>query len=155
LNYLLLMCFMPFLATKTAIPLVPQYQNTPGIALQPVRPEARAILDKFTLPHPAEIKLVIGCGCWLRHVEDRPQYATVESLISDPKYDPAPTQPNHDGLVDFLRQHFTADGFVEFYGCNDGDYAEPAREHLRLSVKDIRDRYFHFRVGSHYSFLFG
>jgi len=148
------MCFMPFLATKTAIPLVPQYQHPPGIALHPVRPEARAVLDKFTLPHPAEIKLVIGCGCWLRRVENRPQYATVETLISDPKYDPTPEQPNHDALVEFLRQHFTADGFVEFYGCIDGDYAEPAREHLRLSVEDIRDRYFHFRVGSHYRLLF-
>jgi hypothetical protein len=81
--------------------------------------------------------------------------ATVEDLARDPKYNPAPKQPNHDALVDFLRQHFMADCFVEFYGCNDGDCAEPASEHLRLPVEAMRHRNFYFRVGSHYSFLFG
>ena len=143
---------MPFLATKTAPQLVPRNQFTPGIALHPLSPEESVVIKEFTLPHHAAIKLVIGCGCWLRHVENRPQYATVEDIVQDPKYDPAPTQPNHDALVDFLRQHFTADGFVEFYGCIAGDYAEPAQEHLRLPVEAIRHRDFHFRVGAHYSF---
>ena len=145
---------MPFLATKTAPQLMPRNQFPPGIALHPLSPEESVVIKEFTLPHHAAITLVIGCGCWLRHVENLPQHVTAETLVWDPKYDPTPTQPNHDALVDFLRQHFTADGFVEFYGCNDGDYAAPAREHLRLPVEDIRDRDFHFRVGSHYLFLF-
>ena len=121
---------MPFLATKTAPQLVPRDQFPPGIALHPLAPDESAVIDKFTLPHHASIKLVTGCGCWLRHVENRPEYATVEDLVRDPKYSSALEQPNHDALVDFLRQHFMADGFVEFYGCNAGGYAEPAREHL-------------------------
>jgi hypothetical protein len=148
------MCFMPFLATKTAPPLAAPDRFPSGIALQSLSPNEAAVINKFTLPYHAGIKLVIGCGCWLRHVENRPQYATVEDLVRSPDYNPALEQPNHDALVDFLRQHFTTDGFVEFYGCNDGDYAEPAREHLRLPVETIRHRNFHFRVGSRYSFLF-
>ncbi len=146
---------MPFLATKTAPLLVPRHPSPPGIALHPLAPTESAVADKFTLPHHASIKLVIGCGCWLRHVENQPQYATVEDLVQDPEYNPALEQPNHDALVNFLGQHFTSDGSVEFYGCNDGNYAAPAREHLRLPVEAIRHRDFHFRVGSHYCFLFG
>jgi hypothetical protein len=69
------MCFMSFPATKTAPHLVPRNQSPPGIALHPLSPEESAVIHEFTLPHHASIKLVIGCGCWLRHVESRPQYA--------------------------------------------------------------------------------
>ena len=145
---------MPFLATKSQPQLAPRNQSPPGIALYPLDPGHSPVIDKFTLPHRASIKLVVGCGCWLRRVENKPDYATVEDLVQDPKYNPALEQPNHDALVDFLQQHFSADGFVEFYGCNDGDYAAQAREHLQIHADDIRRPTFHFRVGSHYTLLF-
>ena len=148
------MCFVPFLATKGAPQLVPHGEHPPGIALRPLEPDLPGIRDKFSLPHVAEIKLVVGCGCWLRHIENKPQCARVEDIVGDPKYDPSDTLPNHDALADFLQMNFQRDGQVEFFGCNDGDYDLPAMERLELPVDAMRDRHFHFRIGTVYRFTF-
>lgn len=144
------MCFMPYLATTTAGVLVPHDQHPPGIALHPLRPGERAILEKFTLPHAAEVKLVLGCGCWLRHVDTSPHSATVEDIVRSPEYNPTDTQMNHDGLADYLEKHFASDGFVEFFGCYQEDIDKAAAQRLVLPLQAIRHRNFHFRLRAVY-----
>lgn len=148
------MCFMPFLATQSAPTLVPHGECSPGIALHPLKPNWLGIRDKFSLPHVAEIKLVIGCGCWLRHVENKPGYARVEDILNNPDYSPANEQPNHDALADYLWLHFRQDGHVEFFGCNDGEGELPATERLELPVDAMRHPHFHFGMGTVYQFTF-
>ena len=148
------MCFIPFLAARSAPKLVPHNEHPPGIALHPLEPDLPVIRDKFSLPHVADIKLVIGCGCWLRHVGNKPHCARVEDIVGDPKYDPSNEQPKHDALADFLQLNFQQDGQVEFFGCNDGEYDLPATERLELPVDAMRHRHFHFRVGTVYRFTF-
>ena len=148
------MCFIPYLATKTAPVLVPHDQHPPGTALHPVRPDQQAILDKFTLSHAAEIKLAIGCGCWLRHVDcEDPEYH-VELLLTQPDYDPSNEQDNHDSLADYLQTHFRQDGFVEFFGYFNGDASQPVRAQKEIPVAAIRHPQFHFHGGTLYRLAF-
>ena len=149
------MCFMPSLATTTAPTLTPFGPDVPGIILfAPRHYKPSELAEKFTLPHHAEIGLVKGCGCWLRHVETSPSSATQEDLVQSPDYDPAPTQENHDALANFLEKHFQQDGFVEFYGCNAHETADPPKERLELPVEAICHPHFHFRVGTVYRLTF-
>ena len=63
LNMAATMCFIPYLATKTAPVLVPHDQHPPGTALRQVRPDQQAIqfdpVDAHYL-HAA----VYGLGGW-------------------------------------------------------------------------------------------
>lgn len=150
------MCFMPALATATGPTLTPFPAPGGAITLFALRHYKPANLaGKFTLPHHAEIGLVIGCGCWLRHLDISPSSARQEDIVQDPKYNPSTEQPNHDALVDYLQAHFRQDGFVEFYGCNAHEVAEPEKERLELAVEAVRHPHFHFRVGTVYRFTFG
>ena len=148
------MCFIPYLATRTVPVLVPHDQHPPGTALHPVRPTEQGILDKFTLPHVAEIKLASGCGCWLRHVDMDEPDGFVEYRVSQPDYDPSNEQENHDSLVDYLEAHFRQDGFVEFFGYFHRDASQPARARKELPVEAIRHPHFHFHGGTLYRFVF-
>jgi hypothetical protein len=154
---LIFMCFMPFIATKTAPPSIPGKLPPAGTALLPLSPQYAAVRDKFTLPHVSEIKLITGCGCWLRHV-DQPDPEgmewTVKEMTAEPNYNPADTQPNHEGLADYLEAHFRPDGFVEFFGYFAGDASQPARDRKELPVSAIRDPKFHFHGGTLYRFTF-
>ena len=110
------MCFIPFVATKTAPTLVPEFPSPSGTALHPLHPQYAAVSDKFTLPHCARLKIARGCGCWLRHVDcpDPEEMAyMVELTVAHPDYKPADKQDNHDALADSLteaekRKHYDA-----------------------------------------------
>jgi hypothetical protein len=151
------MCFMPFLATKTAPVLVPRFEKTDGTGLTALQAQNAAVRDKFTLPHVSEIKLITGCGCWLRYV-DQPDPEEMEWIVkektAEPNYNPAKEQPNHEGLADYLEAHFRPDGFVEFFGFFEGNDSQPARAHKELPVSVIRDPKFHFHAGTLYRFTF-
>jgi hypothetical protein len=151
------MCFIPFLATKSVPVTVPRTESHPGTTLNPLQDQYAAVRDKFSLPHVTEINLVIGCGCWLRHVDDSTSADMddhVEWNISQPTYNPATEQPNHEGLADFLEANFRQDGFVEFFAYFNGDASQPARARKELPVSAIRHPYFHFHGGTLYRFTF-
>ena len=151
------MCFIPFLATKTAPPLVPEFPSPLGTALHPVNPQYAAITDKFSLPHCAQLKIVRGCGCCLRHVDypDPKEMAyIVETSVADPDYRPADKQDNHDALADYLTEHFRQDGFVEFFAFFDGDASQPARARQEIPAAAIRHPHFHFHGGTVYRLTF-
>ncbi len=137
------MCFMIFLATKTAPP-PPRREVPPGTALLPLRPVDEAIRDKFSLPYVSVIKLVTGCGCCVRYVDSN-------DWEHPPDFDRFPAdeggeveQANHESLADYLQAHFRQDGFVEFYGYFYGDPARPARAYREIPVEAIRRRDFQF-----------
>ena len=151
------MCFIPFVATKTAPKLVPRFPSSPGTALNPLQTQYAAVADKFTLPHCAELQILHGCGCWLRYVdyptpEDMEYHA--ERMVMEPDYDPLEMQDNHDALADYLTEHFQHDGFVEFFGFFDGDATQPARAHQQIPVAAIRHPQFHFHGGTVYRLMF-
>ena len=152
------MCFMPFVATRTAPALVPEFPSPPGTALHPLHPQYDgAITDKFTLPHCAQLKLLRGCGCCLRHVDypDPQEMANVvEMRVADPDYRPADSQDNHDAMADYLTEHFRQDGFVEFFGYFNGDASQPARARQEIPIDAIRHPHFHFHGGTVYRLTF-
>lgn len=151
------MCFIPFVASKSTPSLVPEYPSPPGTQLHALHPQYTAIVDKFTLPHCAELQIEQGCGCWLRHVDypdpEEMEYM-VELIVSGPDYNPADKQSNHDALADYLTEHFRQDGFVEFFGFFSGDAAQPVRAHKQLPIDAIRDPRFHFHGGTLYRLTF-
>jgi len=57
------MCFMPFLATKTALVRFDSMANPPGTALYCLEDHYAVVSDRFTLPHIAGWKLLEGCHC--------------------------------------------------------------------------------------------
>lgn len=152
------MCFMPFLATKSAPVTVPWNVFPPGTALHDLRPELAAVRDKFSLPHVTGIKLVTGCGCCLRHV-DLPDPAEMEWYVgwksTQPDFDPSREQGNHEALADYLEANFRQDGFVEFFGYFDSDASQPARARKEVPVSAIRQPNFIFCGGTLYRFTFG
>ena len=148
------MCFIPHLATKTAPVLFQRLENPPGTALHHLQDQYSPVRDKFTLPHVAELKLREGCGCWLRYIDTEDADQQVSFLVSQPNYDTATSQPNHDSLADFLEANFRQDGFVEFFGYFYGDPGQPARAQQQLPVSAIRHPHFHFHGGTLYRFTF-
>jgi len=151
------MCFIPFVATKTAPKLVPEFPSPPGTALHPLHPQYAAVTDKFTLPHCAQLKIVRGCGCCLRYVDypDPQEMAhTVELMVSVPDYRPADKQDNHDALAGYLTEHFRQDGFAEFFGYFNGDASQPARARQEIPIEAIRHPHFHFHAGTVYRLVF-
>jgi hypothetical protein len=81
---------------------------------------------QFTLPHVVYVGSDTGCGCNFRHASYQQGCWPEEQSIDEEK---APvTQPNHESLVAFIRQHFTGEPFVELYGCWSGDEGYPAIE---------------------------
>jgi hypothetical protein len=151
------MCFMPFLATKSKPALVPWNASPPGTAMTELHTVHAAVKGKFSLPHVSYIKLITGCGCWLRYV-DQPDPEgmewTVKETTANPNYNPANEQPNHEGLADFLEARFRQDGFVEFFGYFAGEADQPVRDRKELPVSAIRDPKFHFHGGTLYRFTF-
>jgi hypothetical protein len=151
------MCFIPFVATRTPPTLVPEFPPTPGTALHPLHPQYAAVADKFTLPHCAALKIAHGCGCWLRYM-DYPDPKEMEYMVqlkvSDPGYNPADKQVNHDALADYLTEHFRQDEFVEFFGFFSGDAGQPARARQQIPVSAIRHPHFHFHGGTIYRLVF-
>jgi len=146
---------MPFLATKTAPQLVPRDQFPPYVALQPLGPDQLIIASKFSLPHHAYIHLASGCGCYLRHLVMWPYIPTTDGFKpdTDSDHDLASTQPNHDALAAYLRQHFLPDGSVQFFGCWADSFAAPVYESVRLPLDAIRHPDFHFHAGARYRLL--
>jgi hypothetical protein len=151
------MCFIPFLATKTAPSLVPEFPHQPGTALHPLRPQYAAVAGRFTLSHCAELQIAHGCGCWLRRV-DFPTAEEMEYMagftVSEPRYNPADKQDNHDALADYLIEHFWQDGLVEFFGFFEGNESQPVRGHKEIPLAAIRHPHFHFHTATVYRLVF-
>jgi hypothetical protein len=139
------MCFALFLGARVAPPSIPctgKYGDG-HVYTKALTEYNSPVRAHFTLPHAVYVGSDQGCGCGFRNSSGFEGWPD-DCIICDPDEDPAATQPNHESLVNLLRQYFRGEPFVELYGCWEGDFARPEKARLVVTPADITNQGFHF-----------
>lgn len=141
------MCFVLYLGARVAPPIVgPAGKMVKGwLHTRALRECDLPVCTHFTLPHVVYVGSDTGCGCNFRNASYQQGCWPEEQSCDEAKAQV--TQPNHESLVAFIRQHFADEMFVELYGCWSGDEARPELERRELELAQLRSPgfYFHHR----------
>jgi hypothetical protein len=138
------MCFVLYVGARVAPPIV---AASGGMVKGRLHTRALRECDApvrahFTLPHVVYVGSDQGCGCGFRHVSFQQGCWPEEEWCDEAKA--KATQPNHESLVAFLREHFGGEAFVELYGCWSGDEGRPEIERREVELAKLRSPGFHF-----------
>src|SRR2546426_5264963 len=139
------MCFVLYMASHSEAPRIPWNEQKPALWTGDLTEHESEVRSKFTLPFVTYIGSDDQCGCGFRSAMFQGGEWPEEGLVTEPDYDPSDTQPNHAALVSFLQQHFSAEPFVELYGCWDGEFSAATEGRIDIAVDRIADTHFHFR----------
>src|SRR4051812_44507299 len=101
------MCFVLYVASRVTPPLVSWNDENRGVWTEAIDEHHAVVRQRFTLPEAAYVGSDIYCGCGFRHQR-------VQITDEDDG-----RQKNHQQLVDYLKQHFSSEEWMELYGCWD------------------------------------
>lgn len=140
------MCFILHIATKRKIERISWKENDRHLCVEDIHGVPGHVRAHFSLPDVAYIGSSLGCGCGFRFVSFQNGDWPEEWMIEQGECErPDAHLEDHQALHDLVRSHLARDGYVELYGCWDGDEREKAEHEEEIPPSRIIDERFWFR----------
>jgi hypothetical protein len=144
------MCWTLYISTTIKLPLIEWDSNQPRFNARKLKVDELAIVSRFTMPEVVYLGSDQGCGCGFRHalLAGKEWYPIVEEDNDTMEV----IQKNHEDLYQYLTDNVKS-GFIEIYGCWNGDITDSIDCVDEISIKDLTDKDFYFKEGWLYKVL--
>jgi|ERR1041385_599211 hypothetical protein len=145
------MCFVLYIATPVPLPIVPWDEKTRGIHTRTLSDHDKGVSVHFQHTNVYYIGSDTHCGCGYRNATSQNGSWPEEEWHPEDDTSHLKAQPNHERLVEFIREQLRANLCCELYGLWEGDFSAPALSDQTIDLSRLLDLGFYFRDGGHYT----
>ena len=140
------MCFILHIASTRKATRISWDEKDRHLCVEDIHGDANVVRSHFTLPEVAYVGSSLGCGCGFRSVSLQNGGWPEEWMIEQGECDPPEDHvQDHQELYDLVISLIDDGGFVELYGCWDGDERDTAEHREAILASRLLDDGFWFR----------
>jgi hypothetical protein len=144
------MCFTLYIAAPVPLPIIPWDEQTRQLHTEELSDYYESVRAQFQDPHVLYVGSRNQCGCGFRHAMYQGGGWPEEEWRPEGDTSQSEAQPDHEMLVQFIRQHVPVGSTFELFGMWEGNEPAQTLSSQSIPLERLLDLDFCFRDGGHY-----